>query len=137
MTENVIKRIANMEKSNPSIFLETDMIYSSPANSSLHSVRLIMQAFSISFEILKIHERLYTFEFHQSLSFINKLKDGFYSVLCVGHNSTFSIAPDHLSSSNIVDLTKVARVKIQFNQNQWSKVENGNLILGLPKEILK
>ena len=137
MTENVIKRIVNMEKSNPSIFLKIDMICSSSANSSLHSARLIMHALSISFNKLKIDERLCVFEFYQSLSSINKLNDVFYSFLCVGHNPAFAIASDHLSNSNIVDLPTAAWLKVQFNQNQWSKVENVKLTLGLPKEILK
>ena len=137
LTENGIKRIVNMAKSNPSIFLETDVIYSSPANRALHSATLIMQSLSISFEKLKIDERLYTFESQQLLSFINKLDDVSHKVVCVGHNPAFSIASGYLSNSNIVDLPTAAWATIQFNQNQWSKVENGILSLGLPKEILK
>ena len=107
LSENIIKRIVNMEKSNPSIFLETAMIFSSPFNSSLHPAILI-QALSISFYKLKINERQYAFKFNESLSFINKLNDLFYSFLCMGYDSVFSIASDHLSSSNIVDLSKAA-----------------------------
>jgi len=42
-----------------------------------------------------------------------------------------------LSTTNLDHLPTAAWAQIQFEQNQWEHIQNGQAQIGLPKDILK
>ncbi len=135
LSESGIDRIKRIAKLNASIF-ENAIIYSSPANRALHTACIMMHKLKIPFDCLRVTESLYTFDSTNVINFIRNLPDELNHVVCVGHNPAFTYTAMVLSNITFDNLPTSGWVKMEFQQDRWSKIQNGIAKLGLPKEIL-
>ena len=136
LTEKGIRRTEKISFVSKKIFLETDIVYSSPANRAIHTALIIINQLDLSFSNLHLKEDLYTFESSKLIKFIRDIPNSFSNVICVGHNPAFTDAINHLSDSSFEHLPTSAWAEITFSQSNWINISKGILKLGLPKNIL-
>ena len=91
LTEKGIRRTEKISYVSKKIFLETDIVYSSPANRAIHTALIIINQLDLSFSNLHLKEDLYTFESSKLIKFIRDIPNSFSNVICVGHNPAFTM----------------------------------------------
>jgi len=116
------------------------LIVSSPALRAYFTARIIARQIDYPLEKLNTDERLYEASASDFLKVINELKNGYSSVMLVGHNPGVTIAVNLLSNKSIENIPTAGIAVVKFNLNYWEEVEirTGNLIaLEFPKKYFK
>ena len=137
LTEGGVNRIKRMATASSELFKSFEVVFSSPANRAMHTACIMMHQVQMPFEFLNLREQLYTFEVSHLINFIKSLPDHYSKVICVGHNPAFTQAVSTLSTTNLDHLPTASWAQIQFEQNEWEHIQNGQAQIGLPKDILK
>jgi|TARA_A200000159_G_scaffold161211_1_gene182719 phosphohistidine phosphatase len=137
LTEVGVNRIKRMATACSEHFKSFEVVFSSPANRAMHTACIMMHQVQMPFEFLNLREQLYTFEVSQLINFTKSLPDHYSKVICVGHNPAFTQAVSTLSTTNLDHLPTASWAQIQFEQNEWEHIQNGQAQIGLPKDILK
>ena len=137
LTKKGMERIKKMILSNPEIFSSADIIYTSYANRATHTTLIMANSLLIPFEKVIITKQLYTFEITKLVYFVKNISDKYERVICVGHNPAFTKAISYFSSNFLDNLPTSGWAKLQFKQYKWANISDGNLTLGIPKQILK
>ena len=117
-----IERIVETSKNNHDTFKNPHRIFSSPANRALHTATIMMRESDISFNKLKVDERLYSFNFDKIIQYVYDLDDKFSKVILVGHNPAFTIAANHLGKLSLNNIRTACWVRIFFSESLWSEV---------------
>tara|TARA_A100001011_G_scaffold398072_1_gene501236 strand:- start:5064 stop:5549 length:486 start_codon:yes stop_codon:yes gene_type:complete len=137
LTKKGIERIKKIVLSSPDVFSSTDVIYSSNANRATHTTLIMVNALSIPLDKVNITKELYTFEISKLAYFIKNIPNTFKRVICIGHNPAFTEAISYFSKDFLSHLPTSGWAKLEFKQSKWAEIADGNLTLGIPKQILK
>ena len=128
-----IDRISAMIRSSISLFESVDEVYSSPANRALHTAVLILRNAGLSLDILKVDQRLYTFDAENVISFIESLCFDGKRIVLVGHNPALTIVANRLGNKNISNLSTAAWAHLTWENEKDLEAKT---VLGDPKMIL-
>ena len=137
LTQKGMKRIKQMVLFNPEIFSSAEIIFSSTANRAVHTTLIMANSLGLPFKIVSLSEELYTFKASDLIHFIKNISDKYERVICVGHNPAFTLAASYFSTEDLDHLPTASWAQIQFEQNEWEHIQNGQAQIGLPKDILK
>ena len=130
LSEEGIERIKKVSNNKDIFFLDVDVIISSPANRALHTAMIMMNELDLPLEKLIIDRNLYTFLGSNVIDFVYALRNHWNKVVIVGHNPAFIELINHFSDSGIDHLRTSGLAKISFDEDQWSEINNGQIILG-------
>lgn len=131
-----VNRIINISKASKNIFLDADIIYSSPAIRAISTAIIMASVLNINFSKMNINENLYSFNFQNVLNFIRSIDNKFNRVICAGHNPAFTDVANLLGDKEVIHLPTAGWIKFRFNESDWKDVKKGESIVGLPKTIL-
>ena len=128
-----IDRISAMTRSSISLFESVDEVYSSPANRALHTAVLMLRNAKLPLDILKVDQRLYTFDAEDVISYIGSLDFVGKRIVLVGHNPAFTIVANQLGNKNISHLSTAAWAHLTWENEEDLEAKT---VLGDPKMIL-
>ncbi len=129
----ILNRVINSSKE---IFSPSEVVFSSPANRALHTASIMIDITKISYEKLVINENLYTFNYIDILNFIKKIDNIYNQIVIVGHNPAFTSTANFFSkNNNNYYMTTSSWIKIEFETNDWSKIDKGLSSFGSRKTL--
>ena len=128
-----INRISAMTHSSISLFESVDEVYSSPANRALHTAVIMLRNAKLPLDILKVDQRLYTFDAEDVISYIGSLDFIGKRIVLVGHNPAFTIVANQLGNKNISHLSTAAWAHLKWENEEDLEAKT---VFGDPKMIL-
>ena len=129
-----IERIQKKSHQKSEFFSNTEVIISSSAIRALHTAIIVIRELGISMEKLIIDEQLYTFSGFSIIDYVYALDERWSKVVLVGHNPAFTEVINHFSDVSINQLRTSGFAKISFNEDQWSNLFKGEVVLGQKKK---
>ena len=134
LSQSGIERIQIKSYQKRDFFIDAEVIISSPAIRALHTAVIVIRDFGISMEKLIIDEQLYTFSGFSIIDYVYALDERWSKVVLVGHNPAFTEVINHFSDVSINQLKTSGFAKISFNEDQWSNLFKGEVVLGQKKK---
>jgi phosphohistidine phosphatase len=111
-------------------------IFSSTAKRAHTTAQLLQNHLNDQVTSLKTFDDLYTFTSDDLLSFIHRLPDEEDQLMLVSHNGGLTDLINRISNATLDNLPTTGLVLIKFNDEKWSTIEKGKLILHLfPKNL--
>ena len=135
LSQSGIERIQIKSYQKRDFFIDAEVIISSPAIRALHTAVIVIRELGISMEKLIIDEQLYTFSGFSIIDYVYALDERWSKVLLVGHNPAFTEVINHFSDVSINHLRTSGFAKISFNEDQWSNLFKGVVVLGQKKKV--
>ena len=133
LSQSGIERIQKKSFQKRDFFIDAEVIISSPAIRALHTAIIVIRELEISMEKLIIDEQLYTFSGSSVIDYVYALDERWSKVVLVGHNPAFTEVINHFSDVSINQLRTSGFAKISFNEDQWSNLFKGEVVLGQKK----
>ncbi|MCX2719957.1 SixA phosphatase family protein [Lentiprolixibacter aurantiacus] len=113
-----------------------DRVFSSIANRALHTCMIFCRTLEYPMEKVSLTPSLYDFSGDSALGFVKGLDNSLNSVAIFGHNYAFTNIANQLGSMHIDNIPTSGLVKINFQVDNWKKLDKGTTELILfPKEI--
>ena len=134
LSQSGIERIQIKSYQKRDFFIDAEVIISSPAIRALHTAIIVIRELGISMEKLIIDEQLYTFSGFSIIDYVYALDERWSKVVLVGHNPAFTEVINHFSDVSINQLKTSGFAKISFNEDQWSNLFKGEVVLGQKKK---
>ena len=134
LSQSGIERIKKTSYQKRDFFIDAEVIISSPAIRALHTAVIVIRELGISMEKLIIDEQLYTFSGFSIIDYVYALDERWSKVVLVGHNPAFTEVINHFSDVSINQLKTSGFAKISFNEDQWSNLFKGEVVLGQKKK---
>ena len=134
LSQSGIERIQIKSYQKRDFFIDAEVIISSPAIRALHTPIIVIRELGISMEKLIIDEQLYTFSGYSIIDYVYALDERWSKVVLVGHNPAFTEVINHFSDVSINQLKTSGFAKISFNEDQWSNLFKGEVVLGQKKK---
>ena len=134
LSQSGIERIQIKSYQKRDFFIDAGVIISSPAIRALHTAIIVIRELGISMEKLIIDEQLYTFSGFSIIDYVYALDERWSKVVLVGHNPAFTEVINHFSDVSINRLKTSGFAKISFNEDQWSNLFKGEVVLGQKKK---
>ena len=134
LSQSGIERIQIKSYQKRDFFIDAEVIISSPAIRALHTAVIVIRELGISMEKLIIDEQLYTFSGSSIIDYVYALDERWSKVVLVGHNPAFTEVINHFSDVSINQLKTSGFAKISFNEDQWSNLFKGEVVLGQKKK---
>ena len=134
LSQSGIERIQIKSYQKRDFFIDAGVIISSPAIRALHTAIIVIRELGISMEKLIIDEQLYTFSGFSIIDYVYALDERWSKVVLVGHNPAFTDVINHFSDVSINQLKTSGFAKISFNEDQWSNLFKGEVVLGQKKK---
>ena len=134
LSQSGIERIQIKSYQKRDFFIDAEVIISSPAIRALHTAVIVIRELGISMEKLIIDEQLYTFSGFSVIDYVYALDERWSKVVLVGHNPAFTEVINHFSDVSINQLKTSGFAKISFNEDQWSNLFKGEVVLGQKKK---
>lgn len=134
LSQSGIERIQIKSYQKRDFFIDAEVIISSPAIRALHTAIIVIRELGISMEKLIIDEQLYTFSGSSIIDYVYALDERWSKVVLVGHNPAFTEVINHFSDVSINQLKTSGFAKISFNEDQWSNLFKGEVVLGQKKK---
>lgn len=134
LSQSGIERIQIKSYQKRDFFIDAEVIISSPAIRALHTAVIVIRELGISMEKLIIDEQLYTFSGFSIIDYVYALDERWSKVVLVGHNPAFTEVINHFSDVSINQLKTSGFAKISFNEDQWSNLFKGEVVLGQKKK---
>ena len=134
LSQSGIERIQKKSYQKRDFFIDAEVIISSPAIRALHTAVIVIRELGISMEKLIIDEQLYTFSGFSIIDYVYALDERWSKVVLVGHNPAFTEVINHFSDVSINQLKTSGFAKISFNEDQWSNLFKGEVVLGQKKK---
>ncbi len=134
LSQSGIERIQIKSYQKRDFFIDAEVIISSPAIRALHTAVIVIRELGISMEKLIIDEQLYTFSGSSIIDYVYSLDERWSKVVLVGHNPAFTEVINHFSDVSINQLKTSGFAKISFNEDQWSNLFKGEVVLGQKKK---
>ena len=134
LSQSGIERIQIKSYQKRDFFIYAEVIISSPAIRALHTAVIVIRELGISMEKLIIDEQLYTFSGSSIIDYVYSLDERWSKVVLVGHNPAFTEVINHFSDVSINQLKTSGFAKISFNEDQWSNLFKGEVVLGQKKK---
>ena len=135
LSQEGIERIQKNLYQKRDFFIDAEVIISSPAIRALHTAVIVIRELGISMEKLIIDEQLYTFSGFSIIDYVYALDERWNKVVLVGHNPAFTEVINHFSDESINQLRTSGFAKISFNEDQWSNLFKGEVVLGQKRKI--
>ena len=129
LSQSGIERIQIKSYQKRDFFIDAEVIISSPAIRALHTAVIVIRELGISMEKLIIDEQLYTFSGSSIIDYVYSLDERWSKVVLVGHNPAFTEVINHFSDVSINQLKTSGFAKISFNEDQWSNLFKGEVVL--------
>ena len=121
-----INDINKVSKKNSNFFRKFEIFLTSPANRALHTSTILTRNVFNNHRNLKVIDELYSFNYKIIMDYIFELDNNFSNVVLVGHNPAFSYAAEHLSEKKPPELKTSDWIMLEFQQNDWSKINLGS-----------
>lgn len=118
------RTIKSAEKLNELLHSEPQKWFSSPAVRARKTAGIVREFFTNKPDI-EIIENLYTFSFFDLLKEVKKLDDDLNSIIIFGHNEAFTEFVNRMGSQYIENLPTSGVACIQFDIENWNKIEKG------------
>ena len=134
LSQSGIERIQIKSYQKRDFFIDAEVIISSPAIRALHTAVIVIRELGISMEKLIIDEQLYTFSGFSIIDYVYALDERWSKVVLVGHNPAFTEVINHFSDVSINQLKTSGFAKISFNEDQWSNLFKGEVVLSQKKK---
>ena len=134
LSQSGIERIQIKSYQKRDFFIDAEVIISSPAIRALHTAIIVIRELGISMEKLIIDEQLYTFSGFSIIDYVYALDERWSKVVLVGHNPAFTEVINHFSDVRINQLKTSGVAKISFNEDKWSNLFKGEVVLGQKKK---
>lgn len=131
LSESGIHKIEKIAEESKTIFKNTEIIFSSNANRALHTSIILIDKLKLSLNNLIISNNLYTFSFNDILKFILEIDDKVSRVVIVGHNPALTDIANYFSENKILNLPTSRWVKLIFNKDNWSTINNRDIQISL------
>jgi phosphohistidine phosphatase len=127
------KLVSNYLKENIS---HCDAIFTSPAKRALSTCNIFLSVLNLREERLKIIDDLYDFEGERVINFIKSLNNEYKNVMIFGHNHAFTSISNIFGNKFIDNLPTAGVVVINFDINDWKKINKGQTeLLIFPKQF--
>ena len=120
-----INDINRVSLKNVNFFKKFQVFLTSPANRAFHTATILTRNVFETHENLRVIQELYSFNYKNVIDYVYKLDNEFSNVVLVGHNPAFSIAAQHLSETKSPELKTSDWIMLEFEQNDWSKINLG------------
>ena len=134
LSQSGIERIQIKSYQKRDFFIDAEVIISSPAIRALHTAIIVIRELGISMEKLIIDEQLYTFSGFSIIDYVYALDERWSKVVLVGHNPAFTEVINHFSDVSINQLKTSGFAKISFNEDKWSNLFKGEVVLSQKKK---
>jgi phosphohistidine phosphatase len=103
----------------------------SPANRALHTANIFINVFEVSFDNLKIDERLYGGGVESILELIRSQPSKINKLAIFGHNPDFSLIAQSFAKNPIYELPTCGLAIFTFDCKDWASVEKSNQVAEL------
>ncbi len=114
----------------------SDIVYSSSANRAQTTARIICENIGYPLSEIVLSKELYDFEGKSVEKVIKKFSNEYNSAIVFGHNGAFTRLVNTMGSEVFYNLPTCGVVAINFDANEWSKIETGKTeFYILPKEL--
>lgn len=111
-------------------------IFSSTAKRAHTTAQLLQDHLKDQVTELKTFDELYTFTSDDLLHFIHQLPNDEDQVMLVSHNGGLTDLINRISNATLDNLPTTGLVLIKFENQKWSSIQQGKLILHLfPKNL--
>ena len=125
-----------LSKAFQSYDFQPNAIYSSPANRAATTCSIFMENLNLPKSLLAVDKNLYDFGGDKVLTFIKSLDDDLEKIMIFGHNHAFTSLTNSLGDTYIDNLPTSGLVMINFDINQWHKINQGTTKMILtPKTV--
>ena len=115
-----------------------DIVYSSPAKRALNTCHIFLSVLNISRDKLAVVSELYDFDGNKVINFMKSLNNKYKNVMIFGHNHAFTSISNIFGDKFIDNLPTSGVVVINFNTNDWKKIDKGKTeLLIFPKQFKK
>ena len=118
--------IDRVSKNHSGFFKNFQIILTSPANRAFHTSIILTRNVFNDYKRLSVAGELYSFNYEKVIDYVHNLDDKYTKIILVGHNPAFSIAARHLSQTSPPDLRTSDWITLEFQQNEWAKINKGN-----------
>ncbi len=113
-----------------------DFAFSSPANRALHTGMIFLRTLQHPFEQFRITDQLYDFSGETVHHFLKGLPEDHSTVMVFGHNYAFTNLVNALGDAYLENLPTSGMAILEFDSNQWAKIQKGKTKkLVFPKEL--
>lgn len=111
-------------------------IFTSPAKRALETCKIFVNLSEKEDLDVSIIDDLYDFNGTNVIKFLKNLDKGLDSVMIFGHNHAFTSISNIFGDRYIENLPTSGLVKINFDTNDWSEIENGQTeLIIFPKDL--
>ena len=135
LSEKGVSTLNRVINGSREIFSSSDVVFVSPANRALHTASIMINLTKISFKKLIVVEALYTFNHIDIINFIKKVDNTYNQVIIVGHNPAFTSTANFFSLNKDYYMSTSSWVKIEFQTNDWTKIDKGISSFGSRKTL--
>jgi phosphohistidine phosphatase len=116
--------------------IKVDKVYSSPAVRAYETCKIVHKTLGWDIDIVKVENGLYDFGGEQVINIIKNLPETYNTVMLFGHNHAFTSIANLFGNGYIDNLPTSGVVKINFEVDMWSLVENGKTeFVIIPKSL--
>lgn len=115
--------VANHLKTN---FIKPNLILSSTANRAKLTALLFVDVLDLKNIQFQQKKALYDFSGDSVLEVINNCDDNVNVLMVFGHNHALTNLCNSLGNTSIDNVTTSGFVQIEFDQNSWKNIKNGN-----------
>ena len=114
-----------------------DIIISSPANRAISTSRIIAEIIKYPLSNIEINKNIYYSSWKDVLGIIQKVPDIHNSLMIAGHNPAFHYLAQILTGERILSFATCTMLYIQFDVEEWSKIEVGKKKFMIYPELFK
>ncbi len=100
----------------------SELLFSSPASRALHTAIIYIRILGLSWESLKINERIYFDSANEILEIIEQADDHYSSIMVIGHNPAFTELANSLLQHPVDNIPTAGIVTLVFPTNQWALI---------------
>ena len=115
-----------------------DAIFASPAKRALSTCNVFSSILNLRNDKIEIVDDLYDFEGEKVINFIKSLNNEYKNVMIFGHNHAFTSISNIFGNKFIDNVPTAGVVVINFDTNDWKKINKGQTeLLIFPKQLKK
>jgi phosphohistidine phosphatase len=112
------------------------VIWSSPALRAYKTAQIFMDCWNLNPEKIHLMDDLYTFDLTQFEEIVKSCPNNFKTLILFGHNSAITDFVNKFGTVFIDNVPTSGLVSINFETNDWKKIEKGRTIKTLfPRTI--
>jgi phosphohistidine phosphatase len=114
----------------------TFLVWSSTAKRAKETAVIFAENLNWPFDRVVLKDELYTFDKRDLERIVKSIDSGYENVIIFGHNEAISDFVHNFAHSEIGHVPTCGVVSIQWNVNQWSEIDRGNVVFSLfPRDV--